>query len=222
MSAEGPLRHGNGTGFALFETMRWEPGRGLIREARHLERLARSAAQLGLRYDPRQVRHCLDQIDRAENPLRVRLTLRLDGGCELAQQPFEPLAKDAVWTLRIAATRIDPEDQLVRHKTTIRERYEVARAEYGSGEADEVVMLNTRGMVCEGTITNVFVRASLGILLTPPLSAGLLPGVLRAELLAEGKAQEAEITPQDLAEGDILVGNSLRGLIRAQLAGDVA
>lgn len=202
--------------------MRWEPGRGLIREARHLDRLARSAAQLGLPHDPRQVRHCLDQIGDAEGPLRVRLTLRPDGGCELAQQPFEPLAQDAVWTLRIAATGIDPEDPLVRHKTTIRERYEAARAEYGSGEADEVVMLNTHGMVCEGTITNVFMRASLGILLTPPLSAGLLPGILRAELLEEGTAQEAEITPQDLAKGEIFVGNSLRGLIRARLAGDEA
>ena len=46
--------------------------------------------------------------------------------------------------------------------------------------------------------------------------------LLRAELLEEGTAQEAEITPQDLAKGEIFVGNSLRGLIRARLAGDVA
>jgi 4-amino-4-deoxychorismate lyase len=198
--------------------MRWEPGRGLIREAAHLERLARSAAQLGLPHDPRRIRQCLDAMEPSEGMLRVRLTLLPDGRCELAQQPFDPLPESTRWTLRIASTRIDPDDPLVRHKTTRRATYEAARAEYSSQEANEVVLLNNDGMVCEGTITNVFLRASLGILLTPPLSAGLLPGILRAELLAEGTAREAEITPGELERGEIFVGNSLRGLIQARMA----
>jgi para-aminobenzoate synthetase/4-amino-4-deoxychorismate lyase len=51
------------------------------------------------------------------------------------------------------------------------------------------------------------------MLLTPPLEAGLLPGVLRAELIAEGKAREAPLTP-DALDGEVWLGNSLRGLIR--------
>ena len=49
-------------------------------------------------------------------------------------------------------------------------------------------------------------------------AAGLLPGVLRAELLAEGRAREAVIGRSDLIDaGSLLIGNSLRGLIPARL-----
>jgi 4-amino-4-deoxychorismate lyase len=57
-----------------------------------------------------------------------------------------------------------------------------------------------------------------GVLLTPPLRCGLLPGVLRGELLESGKAKEAMLTEEDLRRANaIFVGNSLRGLIRARL-----
>ena len=58
-----------------------------------------------------------------------------------------------------------------------------------------------------------------GPLLTPPLSCGLLAGVLRGEMLETGKAAEAVLTVEDLqAAKALFVGNSLRGLIRARLA----
>jgi branched-subunit amino acid aminotransferase/4-amino-4-deoxychorismate lyase len=53
------------------------------------------------------------------------------------------------------------------------------------------------------------------VLLTPPLSSGLLPGILRAELLESGAAEEAVLTQADLS-GEVYFGNSLRGLIPAQ------
>ena len=81
---------------------------------------------------------------------------------------------------------------------------------------DEVLFLNERGEVCDGTITSVFVARG-GALVTPPLRCGLLPGVLREEMLAEGLCREAVLGREDLAEG-LMVGNSLRGLIPARLA----
>jgi para-aminobenzoate synthetase/4-amino-4-deoxychorismate lyase len=56
-----------------------------------------------------------------------------------------------------------------------------------------------------------------GKLLTPPASRGLLAGVLRAKLLDEGRAVEADLKPSDL-EGGFMVGNMIRGLIPARLA----
>ena len=73
------------------------------------------------------------------------------------------------------------------------------------------------GLVTEGAITNIFVERD-GVLLTPPLSLGLLPGILRASLLREGRAREAELTLDDLGNG-FLLGNSLRGLMPARLLG---
>jgi para-aminobenzoate synthetase / 4-amino-4-deoxychorismate lyase len=53
-------------------------------------------------------------------------------------------------------------------------------------------------------------------LLTPPVSAGLLPGVLRASLIEAGRAAETDLTADDLADG-LLLGNALRGLMPARL-----
>ena len=73
------------------------------------------------------------------------------------------------------------------------------------------------GRLTEGSFTNVFVEGADGRLRTPPLDRGLLPGILRARLIDEGKAIEADLRPADLA-ASFFLGNSLRGLISAKLA----
>ena len=151
-------------------------------------------------------------------PLRVRLELFPDGRIDVQTAAFTLLAPDATWRLKIAETRLASADPLLRHKTSHRSVYATARAEFPASEADEVLLLNERGDLCEGTITTLFLDDGSGILKTPPLTAGLLAGVLRAELLESGKAVEAVLRPDDLSEGEIFVGNSLRGLIRAQLS----
>ena len=69
------------------------------------------------------------------------------------------------------------------------------------------------GFLTEGSFTTLFVDRG-GTLVTPPLARGLLPGVLRAELIDSGRAIEGELTPDDLA-GGFFIGNALRGLIPA-------
>jgi 4-amino-4-deoxychorismate lyase len=220
MPSESAVRDGNGAGFELIETLRWEPARGFVRLERHMARLAASARELGFELSPAGIDRALRDVVGDDGALRVRLTLARDGKPEVTTQPFTPLAPDAVWTLRIAETRLDANDPLLRHKTTRRAVYDAARAEFSRDEADEVILLNQRGEVCEGTITNVFVDAGNGVLLTPPLRCGLLPGVLRGELLESGQAQEAMLTEDDLHRANaIFVGNSLRGLIRAGFGG---
>ena len=83
---------------------------------------------------------------------------------------------------------------------------------------DELLFLNERDEVCEGTITNVFVHGADGAHVTPPLSCGLLPGVLRQSELGRGHVTEAVVTVGDLRRArGISVGNSLRGMIVADL-----
>ena len=81
--------------------------------------------------------------------------------------------------------------------------------------AREALFVREDGLVTEGCITSVFVERD-GVLLTPPASLGLLPGILRAELLAAGRAREAELTLADLANG-FFIGNALRGLMPARI-----
>ncbi len=219
MPAEGALRDGTAAGFELIETLRWEPGEGFVRLARHLARLAASAEALGFVHDRKLVEQALCECAGGRKPLRMRLTLAEGGEAKATAVPFEPLPSDAVWTLRIARARLDADDPLIRHKTTRRATYEAARAEFPREEADEVLLLNQRGEVCEGTITNVFIDIGEPALVTPSLDCGLLPGVLRGELIEQGAAKEAVLTPEDLRAAKALyVGNSLRGLVRARLA----
>ncbi|MHB0951445.1 MAG: aminotransferase class IV family protein [Allorhizobium sp.] len=202
--------------FSLIETMRWQPGEGFVRLDQHIRRLSRSADALGFR-QPQNALAMLKELETGDTPLRVRLTSNFRGKVEVTATPFEPLPADAVWRVRVAKTRLDSSDTLYRHKTSRREPYEAARAEYSPEEADEVLLLNERDEICEGTITNFFVEDEDGQLLTPPLSSGLLPGILRAELIRQRKARTAVLRLEDIRGRPIFVGNSLRGLIRAEL-----
>ena len=218
MPVEGALRDGTAAGFELIETLRWEPEEGFVRLERHLARLYASAHALGFAADPAAIGEALRDCRGERVPLRVRLTLAEDGKANATTAPFEPLPADTVWTLRIAKARLDADDPLIRHKTTQRQVYEAARAEFSHDEADEVLLLNERGEVCEGTITNLFVDIGEPLLVTPALTSGLLPGVLRGSLLEQAKAREAVLTEADLRGAKAIhVGNSLRGLIKAKL-----
>ncbi|MER2534820.1 MAG: aminotransferase class IV family protein [Rhizobiaceae bacterium] len=219
MPAESALRDRLGSGFSLIETLRWEPQAGFVRLDRHMARLAESARELGFVRDPAAIESALAKVACGDAPLRVRLLLAPDGAASATAQPFLPLPKNTVWTLRVARARLDSNDPLLRHKTTRRTAYDAARAEFSPVEADEVVLLNERGEVCEGTITSVFIdRGDGGPLLTPPLSSGLLAGVLRQSLIEDGKAVESPLQVEDLAGSRcIYCGNSLRGLIASRL-----
>lgn len=218
MPAEGPLRHGGETGFHLIETMRREADGTVPRLVLHLARLHASAEALGFACDIEKIGAQLENIEAADHPLRVRLTLQEDGCSDVETTPFVAADIGTVWTLRLAAERLNSADPLLRHKTSHRTVYDRARAEFPRAEADEVLLLNEKGELCEGTITTLFARIDDGPLVTPPLECGLLAGVLRAELIARGLAREHVLTTEDaFAARELFVGNSLRGLVPARL-----
>lgn len=216
MSSQSAVRSRKPADLSLIETMRWEPETGFLRLDQHMRRLKRSADALGF-LQPDDPKAALEGAVAGDLPLRVRLTVTYRGKIEVTTSPFEPVPDDRIWRLRIAQQRLASDDAFLRHKTSRREVYEAARAEFSSEEADEVLLLNERGELCEGTITNLFVEAEDGQFLTPALSSGLLPGVLRAELIREGKARSEMLKPAALANRRLFVGNSLRGLIQAEL-----
>jgi para-aminobenzoate synthetase / 4-amino-4-deoxychorismate lyase len=201
--------------FALIETMLWRPAAGYALKERHLERLRASAAYFAIGCDIDRVRRVL--ADRAAGfgdvATRVRLLLHDDGRLDVEAAPLETLA--AVLRFVVADTPAPSDDPFRYHKTTRRALYAAAMERYGpAGGCDEVVFVNERGELTEGTWTNLFVRRDKGgRLVTPPVAAGLLAGTLRAELLATGAAVEGVLRPDDLAMADaVFLGNSVRGL----------
>lgn len=204
----------------LIETLRFEPNQGFIRLRLHLARLARSARRLGFPAPNDAAERLQDAASEATGLQRVRLTFDSQGRIAVTSAPFTPLASDLVWKVHIATTRLRSSDKLLRLKTSRRAVYETARAEYTQQQADEVLMLNERGEVCEGTITSIFLDDGSGILRTPPIACGLLAGVLRTELICQRKARVGRISLDDLKGGKFYMGNSLRGLIAARLMPD--
>jgi para-aminobenzoate synthetase/4-amino-4-deoxychorismate lyase len=200
----------------LIETLRWSADEGFVRLDLHLDRMQASATFFGLAFD--RIR-ALDVLDEATYALALpvqdrcahRLRLTLDETGEIACTTARLVPTKDVWTVALADRRLQSSDPLARHKINWREAYDTAPPP----GIDELVFLNERGEVAEGARTNVFVARD-GHLLTPPLSAGCLDGVLRRALLAEGRALEAPLTPADLA-GEFYLGNSLRGLVRGHV-----
>jgi len=203
---ESALRHGIEPGLRLIETLRWD-GRSFPRLALHLARLHRSAAHLG--WPCQGAAAAL--FHAAAQPARVRLTLAAAGRIEVTTAPLPPDA--ALWHVGLADARLCSTDPWLTLKSTRRPAYDTARATLPPG-LDEVIFLNERGEVCDGTITTVFFDRGQG-LRTPPLSAGLLPGVLRTAL----NPVEEVLRPADLPQVRLWLGNSLRGLIPARWAG---
>lgn len=200
--------------FRLIETLGWHPGEGGRRLHRHLSRMVRSAAAFGIPFDPGQAEMMLADLA-SDTAMRCRLTLDAEGKLALTTAPLG--SPRVEWRLGIAGARLAADELWLRHKTTRRALYDNARADLPEG-IDELVFLNQRAEVCEGTITNIFVTLAGGQVVTPPLGCGLLPGILRQEMLERGLCGEAVLSLEDLKGAQsIHMGNSLRGLIPAKL-----
>jgi len=211
--------------FDLIETLRWTRDSGFYLLAEHSARLEHSAAALDFRFAAADMRRALNgSVERADaDVLRVRLTLARDGAFAASAAPVALPGAGTIWRVALAPARFDSTDPLLRHKTTRRALYEdaLAAAQREQG-ADEVLFCNERDELCEGARCNLFV-ADGDTLLTPPLACGLLPGVLRAHLLASGRAREATLRRSDLTgRRGLFMGNSVRGLVAATLLATIA
>lgn len=142
----------------------------------------------------------------------VRLLLSRTGAMAIEVKQFDEPAETPV-TVALAPLPVAPSDFRLRHKTTDRRFYDQARQQ---NAAYETIFVDPDGRLTEGSRTTIFVERD-GKLLTPALDRGLIPGILRGKLIDEGRAQEAELTPADLANG-FIIGNIVRGLIPAKLA----
>ncbi len=211
--AKGEFVGAAGESFDLIETMQFDPVEGIQRLEGHLARMKASAEALGFRFDRHGARNSLQSATfRLRSVARVRMRLALSGALAVEVSPLPRLAELPVRVAVRPAPIANGDFRLV-HKTSLRAPYDEARAASG---APEVVFVDEPGFVTEGSWSNIFLERD-GVLLTPPLSLGLLPGVLRAELIGKGRAVESHLRLADLADG-FFIGNSLRGLVPARLA----
>lgn len=214
---------GHDPGFTLFETMHAHDGFVLHRE-RHLSRLGHSAATFGYALDLPAARAAL-QAEAArlgDGDWRLRMSVGKAGTLAFASGALVPLAETIV-TLDLADTPLPDADPMRRHKTSARATFDAGwQAAERAGGFDRL-FFNTRDELLEGGRSSVFLKVD-GRWLTPPLSADILPGVMRAvvleagDALIDGPVEEGVVTREMVRRaGAIVIANALRGTMRARL-----
>ena len=201
----------------LIETLKWSPKTGYIRGERHLSRLKKAATELGFHAKSLKSLSAFPDSD-ATSDQRVRISLSANGSLKMTSGDYTPLTELKVVLSQYPLTE---EVQRTAQKISQRQFYdgERERINHLTG-ANEVLFLNSKSELCEGSFTSLFVEVG-GQLFTPPLNAGLLPGILRAELTETGRATEKTLMMDDLLKADkIYCGNSLRGLMQASIIND--
>lgn len=198
--------------FDLIETMGFDPSHGISRLELHLMRMKESANILGFEFDRHEARNQLHAaVFTAQKNAKIRLLLSRSGALAIEVSDKPALQKDMkVGVVRMTA---QADDIRLAHKCSDRELYDAPRRSHP--QWDEVIFTDSEGHLTEGSFTNLFVERD-GHYITPPQSRGLLPGILRREMIESGAAIEGDLMEKDLLEG-FFVGNSLRGLIKAKL-----
>ncbi len=223
-------------GDGLFETMRAYAGR-VFRLGAHLRRLRAGAERVGIPLPDGLEQAVLATVaaNDAAPPgdVAVRLTVtRGDAGNGLlpadlppstARVTARPYRADPAWYERgliagIARGRLDEHSATAGLKRLGYLEAIVARREAAAAGYQDALFLDTAGHLAEGAASNIFVVVG-GVLLTPPLSCGVLPGITRAAVLelarARGlEAREEPLDPAVLADaGEAFLTSSLRELV---------
>lgn len=200
--------------FDLIETMAFDPVGGIALLERHLARMRASAEAFGISFDRHGVRNELQAATfRLRHPAKVRLLLSPEGRLAIGTGPMPEAATGPV-IVALASREVAPRDFRLAHKTSDRRPWPRVAGAW------ETIYVDGDGYLTEGSFTSLFVPRADGVLRTPPLSRGILPGVLRAELIDCGRAVEAELRVADLIDG-FFVGNAVRGLVSAVTVAEV-
>jgi 4-amino-4-deoxychorismate lyase len=199
--------------YDLLETMAFDPLEGIRLLELHLERLKASADALGFAFDRHGVRNELQAATfRLRDHSRVRLMVSRGGA--VAIEVRDRIAwPGAIVPVKVVPRHAPADDLRLLHKTTDRSLY---RDALKRGGTYEVALIDAQGYVTEGCYSSIFVERG-DKLLTPPLSRGLLPGILRQSLIDMGEAVEADLRAHDLDNG-FFIGNASRGMVAATRA----
>jgi para-aminobenzoate synthetase/4-amino-4-deoxychorismate lyase len=192
--------------FQILETIRISNG-ALLYGAEHFTRMEQSAKALGFQYNTPS----LTQLQQPDGILR--LLLSRDGTLTTETHPYDETKSTRI---QIATIRITSFDPMLQHKTTYRPWYLSTLEKIRQGLVFDEIFVNEQGAFTEGARSNLFVQLK-GILYTPPLSCGLLNGILRQKMLDEGTCVEQTLFLDDLHNAErIFCGNSVRGLVEVQ------
>ncbi len=196
--------------FELIETMLIEDGEIFLLE-NHINRLKKSAEYFLFYLDETKLRELLYTITiglNIETKFKLRLLLTKWG--ELKYSLEQIVDSKNSGRIIISDKKMDSENPFNYFKTTNREIFNQEFAKWSSAGYDDVIFQNERGEVTEGAITNIMIKKD-GKFYTPPVTAGLLNGCYRGQLILEKKVIEKSFSIDELLSADeVVIFNSIR------------
>ena len=209
----------------LFETILIRHGKAQHIQL-HLSRLTHSALALGIPCSVTELTKVIEiACENCTSDTEYRLRLDLDHAGKPSYQIAE--IKTLQGSVKIFwASDILPDasnaivrsgNVLLRHKVTSRSLYDQAWKLAEGLDGFDALFINEQGYVTEGGRSSIFIKSG-NRWLTPPVSAGLLPGVMRSIVLNDPQwnAHEANLTIDDVDNAkEIMLSNALRGMIPA-------
>lgn len=221
--------------FQLFETILWQPGTGYWLLEEHLMRLANGAQFFTFSCDLKEIRLRLssEEIPFGGSCYRVRIVLFKDGRISLTAVPCtapvltalptnpeeDEVTDCAVIDFAPGSVMPDKDSPWLFHKTTMRALYDDHYKLAQENGLFDYIFCNDAGEVTEGCITNLVLYNGRNYI-TPPVSSGLLPGVMRQHLLENQTVPLVErvVTRDDVnAAAALFVCNSVRGMVRVKM-----
>lgn len=202
----------NPTSFSLIECLRIENG-ALSRIEFHLARLEQSADYFGFHFNRTETEQLWYKTAKnyADGTYKYRFLLNSDGTTHTEITKIS--TKNNSITAALARKPISTDDLFLYYKTTNRAIYNHLKNTF----TDETILWNENGELTEFINGNIVLNIN-GHLLTPPVSSGLLPGTMRASLLAEKRVSEQILTKKDLYKADyVWLINSVRGFVEVEL-----
>jgi para-aminobenzoate synthetase/4-amino-4-deoxychorismate lyase len=203
--------------FSLIETMLWQKDKGYFLLDEHLKRLEKSSIYFSIPLELNKIRKALEALKNKlkGEEFKIRILASASGLLKIESAPLEDIKQPV--KLKLSRCRINPQDVFLYHKTTQRKLYDEELEKARKEGFFEAIFLNIYDEITEGSISNIFIKKA-GTLYTPPLKCGLLPGILRKKLIKEGRSKERIIKIKDLLRAEnIYIGNSVRGLLSAQI-----
>lgn len=214
-------------GDGLFETIAVFGGRPALLDA-HLDRLAASAAEIRLPVDRAMAEREIRALCDGAGDAVIRLTVTRGGGARglaipadarptiiAARSPFPHAALGAPIRLATVSVRRNPTSYASRAKTLAYLDSVLAFDEARGAGADDALMLNVEGRVASTAMANLFVLIG-ETLVTPPVAEGVLPGIVRAAVLALAadlglRPEERPVAREELDRADaVFATNSVR------------
>ncbi|MBS7009225.1 aminotransferase class IV [Anaerostipes sp.] len=212
-------------GMGAFETVALEQGQPVLFE-QHMNRLERTMQFLGIPFRrdraERETEHYLKERNTeftGHDALKIAVSEK-NLTMSVRRNPYADRYGDAGFGIMYSEVIRNETSPLTYHKTLNYAENLMERRKAQERGFDEAVFLNGRGEIAEGTVSNVFfVKGNK--LYTPPVSCGMLPGVMREYVCRTFKAAETVIRPEDVGAFDeMFLTNSLMGIMPVQNLGD--